>query len=87
MQARQPAVEPLHEVAQPPPPEQRRVAQRRLPEHRPEMRRLPRNAGAEAAAAACNSPRSTKRNDARTRPVLPKTTTRPIACLLECRES
>ena len=44
MQARQPAVEPLHEVAQPPPPEQRRVAQRQLPEHRREMRPLPRNA-------------------------------------------
>ena len=88
MQARQqPAVEPLLEVAQPPPLEQRHVAQRRLPVHRREMRRLPRNAVAEAAGAACNSTRSTKRNGARTRPALPKTATRPIACLLECRES
>ncbi len=56
MPARQQAAvaQPLHEVAQPLPPEQRREAQRQLPEHRREMLRLPRNAEAEAAAAACN---------------------------------
>ena len=45
MQARQqPAVEPLLEVAQLRQLEQRRAAQRQLPEHRREMRPLPRNA-------------------------------------------
>ena len=88
MQARQrPAVELPPEVELPLLLERRRGARRHLPAHKPEMLHLPLNAEAEAGGAACNSPRNSKRNDARTRPALPKTATRPIACLPECLAS